>query len=80
MIPTAPRARLAVAPTEEAAVFLADRGPFWRCRVFRWHHFVRLSNPDGGLYHRCALCGMDRGPVGHGPMTTPPWPVGSAGL
>jgi hypothetical protein len=53
--------------------------PFWRCRVFRWHDFVRRSNPDGGLYQACRRCGLDRGPGGYGPMTTPPWPVGSAG-
>ena len=55
------------------------RVPFWRCRVFRWHDFVRRSNPDGGLYQACRRCGRDRGPVGYGPLTTPPWPVGSAG-
>ena len=54
--------------------------PFWRCRVLRWHDFVRRSNPDGGLYQACRRCGRDRGPVGYGPMTTPPWPVGSAGM
>ena len=53
--------------------------PFWRCRVLRWHDFVRRSNPDGGLYQTCRRCGTDRGPAGYGPLTTPPYPVGSAG-
>ncbi len=55
------------------------RAPFWRCRLFRWHDFVPRSNPDGGLHQQCARCGIDRGPVSHHPMTTPPWPVGSGG-
>ena len=54
--------------------------PFWRCRVLHWHDFVVRCNPDGGRYQQCARCGSDRGPVGYGPLTTPPWPVGSAGM
>jgi hypothetical protein len=54
--------------------------PFWRCRVLRWHEFVVRSTSDGGRFQVCARCGRDRGPVGYGPMTTPPWHVGSAGM
>ena len=50
--------------------------PFWRCRVFRLHRWVRHSTEDGGLYEGCAQCGEDRGPAGKGMMTTPPWPGG----
>ncbi len=53
--------------------------PFWRCRVLRWHEFVVRSTSDGGRFQVCARCGRDRGPVGYGPLTTPPWHVGSAG-
>jgi hypothetical protein len=67
------------AALEDAVDTMGARVPFWRCRVFRWHDFVRRSNPDGGLYQACRRCGRDRGPVGYGPMTTPPWHVGSAG-
>jgi hypothetical protein len=45
----------------------------WRCRVLRWHSWVLRSTDDGGLYHLCARCGLDRGPVGYGPLTTPPY-------
>ena len=48
--------------------------PFWRCRVFRTHKWLRHSTEDGGLYESCAWCGVDRGPAGLGMMTTPPWP------
>jgi hypothetical protein len=50
------------------------RVPFWRCRVFRMHRWVLRTTEDGGIYEACARCGVDRGPVGFGPMTTPPWP------
>ncbi len=56
----------------------ARRGSLWRCRVFRWHDFVVRSTSDGGRFQQCARCGVDRGPVSHHPMTTPPYPVGSA--
>jgi hypothetical protein len=68
------------AALEDAVDTMGARVPFWRCRVFRWHDFVRRSNPDGGLYQACRRCGRDRGPGGYGPLTTPPWPVGSAGM
>ena len=51
--------------------------PFLRCRVFRWHDFVVRSTSDGGRYQVCCRCGLDRGPAGYGPMTTPPWPGGA---
>ncbi len=60
------------------ATYSAD-APLWRCRVFRWHDFVVRSTSDGGRFQVCARCGRDRGPVGYGPLTTPPWHVGSAG-
>ena len=51
--------------------------PVWRCRVLRLHQWVLRSTEDGGLYEACSRCRTDRGPVGHGPMTTPPWPGGA---
>jgi hypothetical protein len=51
-----------------------EPAPLLRCRVFRWHDFVVRFNPDGGRYQACRRCGLDRGPVGYGPMTTLPWP------
>jgi hypothetical protein len=47
--------------------------PSWRCRVLRWHAWVLRSTEDGHLFHLCARCGQDQGPVGYGPMTTPPY-------
>jgi hypothetical protein len=47
--------------------------PSWRCRMLGWHTWVLRSAEDGGLFHLCARCGLDRGPVGYGPMTTPPY-------
>ena len=52
------------------------RVPVWRCRVLRLHRWVTRNTDDGGLYQACSRCGEDRGPVGYGPMTTPPWPGG----
>ena len=46
----------------------------WRCRVLRSHVWQLHSTEDGGLYKSCARCGIDIGPAGFGPMTTPPWP------
>jgi hypothetical protein len=45
-----------------------------RSRLLRSHVWVLRSTEDGGLYQACARCGVDRGPVGFGLMTTPPWP------
>lgn len=70
---------LRAALEEGAMPVLARRRPFWRCRVFRWHEFVVRSTEDGGRYQTCLRCGTDRGPVSHHPLTTPPYPVGSAG-
>ena len=59
---------------------LAPRGALthcpasWRCRVLRWHDWTRRSTEDGGRFDVCCRCGVDRGPVGSGPLTTPPWP------
>ena len=52
---------------------ITTRVPVWRCRV-SLHRWVTRSTEDGGLYEACSQCGQDRGPVGFGPMTTPPWP------
>ncbi len=48
--------------------------PPWRCRVLRSHVWLLHSTDDGGRYEACGRCGIDRGPVGFVPMTTPPWP------
>ena len=57
---------------------MVDRGttgvPGRRCLVLRLHEWALRSTEDGGLYEGCSRCGTDRGPVGFGPMTTPPWP------
>ncbi len=70
---------LRAALQEDAMPDPTARVPLWRCRILRWHEFVRRSTSDGGRYQQCARCGVDRGPAGYGPLTTPPWPVGSAG-
>jgi hypothetical protein len=70
---------LRAALQEERMLDPARRRPLWRCRVFRWHDFVVRSTDDGGRFQQCRLCGTDRGPVSHHPMTTPPYYVGSAG-
>jgi hypothetical protein len=59
---------------EDAVTLPTPPVPFWRCRVLRLHRWVRRITEDGGRYEACALCGVDRGPAGYGPMTTPPWP------
>lgn len=73
------RAALGAAPSraeEEAMTLSVTPVVSWRCRVFRLHRWMRRSTEDGGRFEACALCGMDRGPAGRGPMTTPPWPGG----
>ncbi len=74
-----PAPALPAVPEEADVTEPARAVPLWRCRVFRWHDFVRRSTPDGELYQTCRRCGHDRGPAGYGPLTTPPYPVGSAG-
>ena len=59
---------------EDAMTLSITPVPSWRCWVLRWHTWVTRSTEDGGRYGVCARCGMDRGPVGYGPMTTPPYP------
>jgi hypothetical protein len=70
------RAALGASPrcAEDAMTLSITPVPPWRCRVLRWHTWVTRSTEDGGRYGVCARCGMDRGPVGYGPMTTPPYP------
>lgn len=46
----------------------------WRCRLGHAHRWAARSTDDGGRYQACVRCGVDRGPVGYGPMTTPPRP------
>jgi hypothetical protein len=53
----------------------SDRAISLRCRVFRWHVWVLRNGDDGGPYEACSRCGVDRGPVGFGPMTTPRGPA-----
>jgi hypothetical protein len=62
------------APEEGAMTLTGNHPPFWRCRVFHWHDWVRRSTEDGERYQQCARCGADRGPAAAGMMTTPPWP------
>ena len=70
------RAALGASPrcAEDAMTLSITPVPPWRCRVLRWHTWVTRSTEDGGRYGVCARCGIDRGPVGYGPMTTPPYP------
>jgi hypothetical protein len=70
------RAALGASPSPTAEDVMAlpiPAVPSWRCKVLRWHSWVLRSTEDGGLYHLCAHCGQDQGPVGYGPMTTPPY-------
>lgn len=70
------RAALGASPSrraEDAMTLSIPPVRSWRCQVLRWHTFVMRSTEDGGRYHLCARCGVDRGPVGYGPMTTPPY-------
>ena len=59
---------------EDAVTLPTPPVPFWRCRVLRLHRWVRRITEDGGRDEACVNCGVDRGPAGYGPMTTPPWP------
>jgi hypothetical protein len=71
------RAALGAAPSragEDAMTLSVTPVPFWRCRVFRLHRWVRRSTEDGERYQACVRCGVDRGPVSAGPASTPPWP------
>jgi hypothetical protein len=52
---------------------LTHRSRPFRC-VLGLHVWKRHSTEDGGRYDSCDRCGTDRGPVGYGPLTTPPWP------
>ena len=73
------RAALNSSPTraEEAAMTITTtRAPFWRCRVFHVHDWVKRSTSDGGRYLVCVRCGKDRGPASPGMASTPPWPGG----
>jgi hypothetical protein len=61
-------------PTAEDAMTLSiPPVRSWRCRLLRWHSWAVRSTEDGGVYHLCARCGLDQGPVGYGPLTTPPY-------
>ena len=66
------RAALGSAPSrvEEDAMTISTktRGPFWRCRVFRWHRWVVRSTEDGSRYLTCARCGRDRDDTEWGPL------------
>ncbi len=65
------RAALGDSPTraEEDAMTITRTRPFyWRCRVFRWHRWVKASAEDGSRYLRCARCGRDRDDTPWGPL------------
>lgn len=54
------RAALGSSPTrteEDAMTVTTPKAPFWRCRVFRAHHWVTRSAEDGGRYRVCRGCG-----------------------
>jgi hypothetical protein len=70
------RAALGASPrcAEDAMTLSITPVPSWRCRVLRLHTWVKRSTEDGGRYEVCTRCGIDRGPAGYGPMTTPPYP------
>ena len=54
------RAALGSSPTrieEDAMTVATPRIPFWRCRVFRAHHWVSRSAEDGSRYRVCRGCG-----------------------
>ncbi len=59
--------------TEDAMTLSIPPVRSWRCRLLRWHSWAVRSAEDGGVYHLCARCGLDQGPVGYGPLTTPPY-------
>jgi hypothetical protein len=44
--------------------------PLWRrflCRSRLWHDWRNFSNPDGGRYRACSVCGRDQ-PRGNIPV------------
>ena len=59
---------------EESMTLSAQQIPFWRCRVFRWHQWVKRSTEDGDRYLACRRCGVVHGPMSAGFTSTPPWP------
>jgi hypothetical protein len=63
------RAALGSSPSrvEGDAMTITTGRPFsWRCRVFRFHHWVVRSTEDGGRFNTCARCGRDRGDASGG--------------
>lgn len=65
------RTALGSAPSrveEDAMTITKTRTFFWRCRVLRWHRWVKRSTEDGARYLRCARCGRDRNDTNWGPL------------
>jgi hypothetical protein len=57
------RAALGDSPSraeEDAMTITRTRRFYWRCRVFRWHHWVSRSTEHGGRYLVCRRCGRKR--------------------
>ena len=66
------RAALGSAPSrvEEDAMTITRTRFYWRCRVFRFHHWVARSTEDGVRYLVCSRCDRDKGEASWGPDNT----------
>jgi hypothetical protein len=62
------RAALGAAHVEEdpmGTTLTSTRWQRFRCHVLHWHHWARMSNPDGERYMGCTVCGTDAPPPPH---------------
>jgi hypothetical protein len=62
------RAALGAAHVEEdpmGTMVTSTRWQRFRCHVLHWHHWARMSNPDGERYLGCTVCGTDAPPPPH---------------